>query len=43
MIILFLLFSCISCWKVCVWLSKYEVVFEEYNIIISLFNKEELL
>lgn len=43
MITLFLSPSCTSCRKARAWLSKYEVAFEEHNIITSPLNKEELL
>ncbi len=43
MITLFLSPSCTSCRKARAWLTKYDVAFQEHNIITSPLSREELL
>lgn len=43
MITLFLSPSCTSCRKARAWLTKYEVPFQEHNIITSPLSREELM
>lgn len=42
MVMLYILFSCIFCWKVCVWLEEYDIFYKERNIFFELFSLDEI-